>query len=70
MNKTEPKRSKKKAKNRLTAEEQELQFYKKHMIKAAKELNYSDDIIQLIQDAPSEGEITRAMMKGRSLIRS
>ena len=43
--------------------------FKSESLRAAKELCYSHEIAQLIEDAETEGEIVRALMRGRSEMR-
>lgn len=45
--------------------ETSLKAYKRGALRIAKQLGYSKKIEELIQEATTENEVTRAMMKGR-----
>ena len=45
--------------------EAEFARYKLEILRAARDLCYGSEILQLIKSATTEGEVTRAMIKGR-----
>ena len=46
-------------------EKRDFDAYKRQLKKVAKDLRYGKEIVQLIEEAKTEGEAIRAMMKGR-----
>ena len=50
-------------------EERMLKRYKRLRIRIAKELGYDDDIIKLIEKAPTEVSVDAAMIAGRHRIK-
>lgn len=58
-------KAKHKSKLRLKTEQISFKVYKEDSLKAASDLKYSDEVKQKIQDAKTEGDIIRALIKGR-----
>ena len=54
----------KRIRTQLTPEES-LVHYKAEHLKAARELCYSNEILTLIQNAQTENDVLRAMIRGR-----